>query len=342
MSLNNFSHSEQGNYVLYRRCILRRNFESLPFTAAMTTDVGESVINEVCRLIPGIEKILNVSLFAKEPMTLATLRRFYASGGLTTDPNRSNVPLAIITNETEDIVLNVNDREHMKISIGSSQGGLETLWHQVDSIDDYIQMQLPMAFHKKYGYLTSDLNYVGTGLTLETICHLPALHLTGFIKSIADAMTEIGVSITSLWGDFYLVKNQATLGRSELELVLLMTQVLERLSEKELAGRETLYESQGLEWKDRSQRALGILSTALTIEWDEATRLLSEFWAGLEFGWLLSKDANDWRIERMKVIKMIMPYELELSFTMNLKNKEEQQRRASILRTYAAGFHIKE
>ena len=39
--------------------------------------------------------------------------------------------------------------------------------------DDIIEEHYSYAFHPKYGYLTTDLNNVGTGLKASVIVHLP-------------------------------------------------------------------------------------------------------------------------------------------------------------------------
>ena len=85
-------------------------------------------------------------------------------------------------------------------------------------------------------------------------------------------------------GDFYQISNQITLGKSELELVEQVNDVIPVMIQYEQKARDFLARESHQELKDRVSRAYGILSTAQTISSEETMHLLSSVRMGVNMG----------------------------------------------------------
>jgi protein arginine kinase len=82
-------------------------------------------------------------------------------------------------------------------------------------------------------------------------------------------------------GDFYQISNQQTLGRSELELVEQVADVVPALIHYEHEAREFLLKESHQTLHDQVSRAYGILRTAQTISSEETMHLLSKVRLGI-------------------------------------------------------------
>src|SRR4029077_4517747 len=99
-------------------------------------------------------------------------------------------------------------------------------WDQINRIDDLISEQVNYAFHPRLGYLTACPTNAGTGARGSVVLLLPALVLTRQIDKVFRSLQKISLAVRGLYGegsqamgDFYQISNQITLGKSEMDLV---------------------------------------------------------------------------------------------------------------------------
>ena len=85
-------------------------------------------------------------------------------------------------------------------------------------------------------------------------------------------------------GDFYQISNQQTLGRSEVELVEQVADVVPALIHYEREARDFLIKESQQTVHDQVSRAYGILRTAQTISSEETMHLLSKVRMGVSLG----------------------------------------------------------
>jgi len=132
----------------------------------------------------------------------------------------------VAISQRETVALMVNEEDHLRIQALRNGLQLDTLWEEINRIDDMISARLQYAFHKRYGYLTACPTNVGTGIRVSVMLHLPALRITGEIERVIRAAREMRLAIRGLYGegteaagDFFQVSNQTTLGRTEEDIV---------------------------------------------------------------------------------------------------------------------------
>ena len=122
-------------------------------------------------------------------------------------------------------------------------------------------MRVDFAFDENFGYLTTSLINVGTGLRFSCLLNLYGIVASKAIESLIDAVGKIGYSISGVSGSsdcgFFYIYNIYSLGLSEDEMVdefeklLLKIMKLENDSRNEFFGKrdqleisfEELYET---------------------------------------------------------------------------------------------------
>ena len=73
--------------------------------------------------------------------------------------------------ENEALSVVINGDDHIRLQMVGCGICLNQLWERVNEIDDQINERFPYAFDEKYGYMTSYLTNMGTGLKANIILH---------------------------------------------------------------------------------------------------------------------------------------------------------------------------
>lgn len=326
----NRSHSP----ILYKKMMLSRNLEKHVFTPALTTNQSMLVKEQINGALPYLEFLKSFELRAQkieerwQQRFLRECELFYS------DPLRTNLKTELWYNPSRPLSLSINDTDHLRMTWLSFGESFEQIWQQLDLLDDDFSRHLDWAYREPYGYLSAKIEQVGTGLVGEALLHLPALKKTGFIVALAESMGGIGVQIKPYKGNFYKVYNTITLGRTEMEIAILLDQVVSKLCEREVAGRETLWASDGLKMKDQIGRSFGICHYLSIISENEAVETLSDILLGLDFELLEASKALEHGFSYKHLIKL-SDSGLEQEAGSVLKSREKLMKRASLMTSIA-------
>ena len=198
---------------------------------------------------------------------------------------------AVAIDRREKFSLMINEEDHLRIQVMQSGLDLQSVWEQINRIDDLIEEKVTYAFHERLGYLTACPTNVGTGMRVSVMLHLPALVITRQIDKVFRSLQKISLAVRGLYGegsqamgDFYQISNQITLGRSEAELIQQVGDIVPVIIDYERQAREFLIKESHENLHDRVSRAYGILRTAQTISSEETMHLLSSVRMGVNLG----------------------------------------------------------
>lgn len=188
----------------------------------------------------------------------------------------------------ESVSLVLNGEDHIRLQYVSSNLSLMNIWTRLTQMDDAVGERIPYAFDPKYGYLTSFLTNVGTGLRASVIVHLPMLSTGNQFRKLIQEYTRFGVSIKGLAGDsnenfgaLYEVKNQKTLGQTEQEIIKVVSQAAGQLAAQERKVRSLALRSHHLQLEDEAYKSYGVLKYARKLTYKEAMTYLSQLRLGL-------------------------------------------------------------
>jgi len=127
--------------------------------------------------------------------------------------------------------------------------------------------------------------------------HMPSLVLTRQIEKVFRAVARLRLAVRGLYGegtqatgDIYQISNQASLGRSEADILKTLGAVIPQIIEYEQQARQVLVSESPLALDDRIFRAWGLLTHARTISSEETLTLLSAVRLGIHMGRLKGVD----------------------------------------------------
>jgi protein arginine kinase len=281
----------ESDVVISSRIRLARNLADYPFITRAApndrADIERTLRDGVLKLVDKLQ-VSYVDVSKLEGLD----RQFLVERQLISREHaESEGARGVAIDDGEQVSLMINEEDHLRIQVLKSGFDLSAAWEKIDSIDDAIESQVTYAFHQRLGYLTACPTNVGTGMRVSVMLHLPALVITRQIDKLFRSLQKISLAVRGLYGegsqamgDFYQISNQITLGRSEVELVKQVSEVVPSIIDYERKAREFLVRESKQNLHDRVSRAYGILRTAQTISSEETMHLLSSVRMGVNLG----------------------------------------------------------
>lgn len=272
----------EHDIVISSRIRLARNVSGKPFLTVASHKARaelEAQIREALEKVSFGAAKLYVSLKDATPVDRQFLMERHL---ISRDIMNAEGDRGVAIGREETVAIMVNEEDHLRLQVLRSGLQLFEAWEQIDRIDDEIESKLAYAFHEEYGYLTACPTNSGTGMRISVLLHLPALVMTRQIDKVFQALSRISFSVRGLYGEgtqatgnFYQISNQATLGKSEVQLVGDLQNVVPEIVKFERHCREKLASEQRTQLEDRVMRACGTLRYARTISSEETMELLS-------------------------------------------------------------------
>ncbi len=281
----------QSEIVISSRIRLARNLAAFPFIRRCTDSDRQAVEKTFRDAIAGVETWKD--LIQVEVADLPTLDRqlLVERQLISRELSEASGARCVYIDPQETFSLMINEEDHLRMQVMHSGLDMEQAWEQINAMDDLLSDRVDYAFHERMGYLTACPTNLGTGMRVSVMVHLPALVITQQIEKVFRSLQKMGLAVRGLYGegsqamgDFYQISNQITLGRSEIDLVKQVGEVIPVIIDYERQARAFLVKESRKDLHDRVSRAYGILCTAQTISSEETLHLLSSVRMGVYLG----------------------------------------------------------
>jgi protein arginine kinase len=272
-----------ADVVISTRARLARSLADFPFPSRACGEDLTMVVSEVRRACAGLTsrfpglKLINVDKLSRQEKFflldshLASVEQISGGDGR-----------AVILEPGAAISIMINEEDHIRLQAVMSGLACEKAWQLVDWVDDVLAEGLNYGRSGKYGYLTTSLSNVGTGLRVSAMMHLAGLALKRKVNAQLKAAYDLGVSVRGLFGegtrwlgDIFQVSNEVTLGISEQEIVERVRSVAQYLLTEERLARKELLNEERSHLIEVAERSLNTLKSAMAIKPQEAVALMS-------------------------------------------------------------------
>jgi protein arginine kinase len=151
----------------------------------------------------------------------------------------------------------------------------------VDKVDSALESRLDYAVCLDLGYLSSEIDALGTAMEASIVLHLPGVSLSGRMDKVEKILSETGFTMESFLpvkgsgAEFFLISGRPRIGESEEDLFKKFGDIGLSLVNYERQMRNLLFEKRGDFLEDQMSRAFGILEHAKFLSCEEAVKLLS-------------------------------------------------------------------
>ncbi len=185
----------------------------------------------------------------------------------------------------------INVEDHLHLHLYNTDRNLSEAYTKISTLEKEMSKTIPFSFSERFGYLTSDPHYAGTGLTVQAFLHLPLLIQLKRFPEIQDKLSS-DVIIRGLGkeneylADLALLENKNTLGVCEKSTLEAIVKNATFLEEEEKKLEALLSEEDKNLLKDKVSRSFGLLSYAHSLHAHEALASLSLIELGRRLHWI--------------------------------------------------------
>ena len=323
----------ESDVVFSTRIRLARNIKGFSFVNRYTKNDALKIIEIVENIVPSLGyglKLLRLKDI-DDITKLSLVEKHLISPEFALNKSETG---SILINDEENICIMIGGKDHINIQVFNCGLDLENTLNLAIEIDKKIEDLLGYAINKKYGYLTSSLGDIGTGLKASVIVHLPALAKTKNIRKVLEAISSFGMNIRGMYGensqvqgDIYQISNKQTLGITEQEIVQNVKVIVQKIIEQERQARKLLAKDE-LDLEDIIYRSYGILTNCRKISYEEARNLLSNIKLGTDLGIL--RELTDLKVQKLYLY--IKPANLQKYLGEQYEAIERDIKRAEVIK----------
>lgn len=289
-----FEHSELSNQIIISsRIRLARNLKLYPFNKFLDNYQAKNIIKDVDNaILSGINNCNEYFRFIDLDQ-LSNADKFYMleNHSISLDFFKNNLPKQLILEKNNDLSIMINEEDHLRIQCIQPGDNIRKAFDCANKIDDLISEKLIYAFDNDFGYLTSCLTNIGTGLRASFMVHIPMLQKYKQLADISSSISKFGMTIRGIYGEkseplagIYQISNQATLGKNEEEIISNIKNITYQIVEKERSLRLKFKNDNYIDILDSIYRSYGILKNCKKISNSEALSHLSNLWVGTYLG----------------------------------------------------------
>ncbi len=284
-----------SDIVLSTRVRLARNVVGRAFCSRLRPDEQAELETQLREVI--FQALDGLEWFEIESMADIDRRCLVERHLISRELAAGDGPRGVAVDPTQRTAIMACEEDHLRLQVIESGFQPQSTWQRVDEVDNRIEAHVGYAFSPTLGYLTACPTNVGTGMRASVMLHLPGLALTRQIEKVFRAVARMRLTVRGLYGegtqatgDIYQVSNQATLGRSEDEILKGLDSVIPQVVQYEEEARRALTDDSPVPLDDKILRAWGLLTHARTISSEETLTLLSAVRLGIHLGRLSSVD----------------------------------------------------
>ena len=291
--MTDYVQAPEQDVVISSRVRLSRNYDDLPFSPKLTKEYAEEVIERTSDAVFNGENGHAFSLLRMSEMEQDARSRLVEHHLISYDLLKFTSRSAAMVSSAGTITVMCNEEDHVRFQ-GMLPGlQLERSAEMALRLDEQVGDKYPFAFDSQWGFLTACPANTGTGMRCSVVLHLPALSSGGQMGAVMQAVAKLGLTIRGLYGEgsearghLYQLSNQATLGRSEEDVVRSLAAATEQIVGHERAMREAAEKKDMMQLQDTLLRSWGELMYARLMSTKEFMRRYSDIRYAASMGYL--------------------------------------------------------
>lgn len=291
--MTDYVQAPEQDVVISSRVRLSRNYDDLPFSPKLTKEYAEEVIERTSDAVFNGENGHAFSLLRMSEMEQDARSRLVEHHLISYDLLKFTSRSAAMVSSAGTITVMCNEEDHVRFQ-GMLPGlQLERSAEMALRLDEQVGDKYPFAFDNQLGFLTACPANTGTGMRCSVVLHLPALSTGGQMGAVMQAVAKLGLTIRGLYGEgsearghLYQLSNQATLGRSEEDVVRSLAAATEQIVGHERAMREAAEKKDMMQLQDTLLRSWGELMYARLMSTKEFMRRYSDIRYAASMGYL--------------------------------------------------------
>ena len=295
MKKNNIDSSSAGSWyskdgkdndvVLSTRVRLARNLANFPFPSHFRGDDASRVQTLVFDSFSKVEDPDSYQTVALKSIDDSGIKILTERGLIDDHPGSG-----IVMGSEDDLFCLVNSKDHLRIASFVTGFDCKASYEICRSLDDQLQKSLQFAASYEFGFLTSSVSDVGSGMKISVRLHLPSLSYAGKIPEISSSLQKNGCvfsacfgsssSFSSALGAYYEVSTSSSFTGNEFDQIFSLASSIVNLVETERKFTREYAENIPTAVRDIISRSYATVKFSRLITNREAVEIISNIkWA---------------------------------------------------------------
>jgi len=265
--------------VLSTEVVINRNIKGFPFPVKMSDADRENVLGMVRQAAGplGLDFVRTDEL--DETAKKDLFERFFAGYGFL----NSNAKTGFLMSKEDGLGVVINSTDHISIVSMVAGSDVGTAYKRAADLAVQFEKSMDIAYTDKFGFLTSQIKMVGTGMQIIMSVALPGIEKTEGAVQVLERRAEKFdwqiIPMTQSDGlrqsGIYALTNIATLGVTEQDILTKTQEIVADIVKLETTCRKNICTRKGNVVEDQYYRAYALLRYCRRIESAEALTLLN-------------------------------------------------------------------
>ena len=192
-----YSRRSSDDVILVSRVRLLRNFSEYLFPYMMTDEDRGEIRERIDPLLPEMSEHLGSQVkrlvferFSPEEKAALQERQLINKAA-----SSSEKSIDVCASGDEAFSMTLNCTDHVRLLYSRYGNRLSDLYMKLKPVDELINRSIPYAYSDRFGYKTSTIANVGTGMRAYFVMHLPLLSGTKNFTQMTEEIGRYGVVI---------------------------------------------------------------------------------------------------------------------------------------------------
>ena len=286
-----FNKGSEDNIVLYSKVSIYRNLENIRFYHHMDKNEFDKVDSILQKNIEDLNlNLTKIKLANIKPCEIKILKE-----NITIPKKRNLLNATLYTNEERSTSILINSNEHLEIQTIARGLELKDCFKTANDIENKLDEKIDFAFDKKFGYLTSSPQKIGTAMNLTVSISIPAIlwktpeNIDYFINKFSKLGFDLSLlSIGKKNIPILTITNKVMIGIKEKDILKKTLDIVCDILDKEKNIRNRIKKLYKIKIEDRICRSKAILSSAKILNYGEVIKY--SFWLRMGLYYDMLKD----------------------------------------------------
>ena len=284
---------DDSDTVLSSRVRITRNIRSVAFPSTITPADAEKIYNTIVQLLPTVPQGKRFQVLRIEELDGIALKIFEERSVLPINLGKGPAQGLIIRDDGV-ISATINVKDHLRLAAFSAGFALESCYAMVEEVEQAFADKIDFSAVQDFGYLSSEIASIGSGLKGSVLCSLPGFFLTNRIQDKLQELTKQNFEVYAyyaqntkkLLGYLYLISSKSSAGNTVAEQLEHITDTVRQLIREERALRQSLVTTQLWRTQDTIFKAFAFVRHALLLDVKDTTDALFKIKLGINLGFI--------------------------------------------------------
>jgi len=257
------------NSLITSKAVFYRNVKDYKFSHKLNSEQKQEIVIKLQQVLGDDYSLLNISSLDSNVINY-----------LNENSLINKTTTTILLNKNQPICIDLFNGEHLSIVATGKD-----CFNNTNKVADLIQNKIGLSYSDDYGYLMSNLNYIGAGVKLEYDMCLDAICGINKLEQVKQNVAMLGYNLNPTnVKNCFKISTKCSLGFSEAEIYDNFIKTITKLHELEVESVKMLDVASHDEILDNVSRSLAILNAAYIINVEELTRHIIILRTGLNLG----------------------------------------------------------